>query len=72
MSGEKKVRITIDLPIQAHERIDRLVAATDAPSKAAVIRKAIELYDQVTSHIAQGYELRIEKEGEEQRIILIL
>jgi Arc/MetJ-type ribon-helix-helix transcriptional regulator len=68
--SDEKVRITLDLPTQFYERLEKLVEATDAPSKAAVVRKAITLYDLVTSKLAAGYELRMRRDGEPDVLIL--
>ena len=58
----KKVRVQIDMPKSAYERLEILRDATESVSIAEVIRDAIELREAVVHLLSNGYEIVAENE----------
>jgi metal-responsive CopG/Arc/MetJ family transcriptional regulator len=69
----KKVRITLDLPEPVYQRLNRLVQKTGAVSKAAVLRKAIDLYDVLSKNAQEHGEVFLQKAGKpDQKVLLVI
>jgi len=51
---EDRKRITLEIPATARNQMDELMTSTNATSVAEVVRRAIVLYDMVTTHQRSG------------------
>ena len=72
MSAKPKVRVTIDLSERSFQRLEALQERVDAPSKASLIREALQLYEYVADHALRGHEFRVTSEsGETERIAFL-
>ena len=71
MTVEKKVRVTIDLKPQAHERLVELERITQ-DSKADVIRKALQLYHYLSTKVDDGCQVTvIDKDGRSENLVFL-
>lgn len=67
----KKHRIQFDFTTDRVEALDSLVAATDATSRAEVVRDALALYRHLGPALLAGHEVYIRgPDGRETRILL--
>ena len=65
-------RFTITLTPGQERRLSRLEQEVDLPTKAAVIREALRLYEYFVRKRAQGYDFILEKEDEQIKVELFL
>lgn len=68
----KKIRVTIDMNPALHERLEAMEVATEAGSKADVIRHALRLYGYVIDRTNEGYSFLTESPTGKQEKIVIL
>lgn len=57
-STEKGGRVSVDLSKSAIERLEKMMAATEAESKVEVIREALRLYEFFIKKALQGYSIQ--------------
>jgi hypothetical protein len=55
----KKHRITLDVPSEFNERLDRLLEKVDANNKADLIRQALRVYEYIVEKKLEGCEFKI-------------
>lgn len=68
--SSEKVRVTLDLSPQFHERLEKLQSLVDANTKADLIRQALQLYEYVAQETAAGSKFRqIGPDGNEKEIL---
>lgn len=72
-ASKKKVRLTVDLSPQFHERLEALESLVGADSKADLIRDALRLYEFVCRRVIQeGAKFRaVSKSGEVETLVLL-
>jgi Arc/MetJ-type ribon-helix-helix transcriptional regulator len=65
-------RLQLILPDQSFDRLERLVAKTEAQSMAEVIRNAMRLYEALIDEAEKGNDLYIETpQGQRTRVLAI-
>lgn len=71
MSG--KIRLNFDVGPEIKDRLDRLVETTDAVSMSEVLRRALSLYELVSSVIVDGGSVTLRhKDGKTETVKLLL
>ena len=71
-TGPKK-RLSLELSEQTYQLLEKLVVATDSDSRTETIRKALALYDHITTETKAGAKLHIvDKDGKTQHILRII
>lgn len=66
----EKIRVTLDLSSQFHDRLEKLQSLVDANTKADLIRQALQLYEYIAQATASGSKFReIGPHGEEKEIL---
>jgi hypothetical protein len=69
----KKIRVTLDLSVPLYERLQRLQELVDADTKADVIRQALQLYEYLATHAANGAVFKmVDSSGNEDRLALFV
>jgi len=68
----KNVRITVDLSSAGYARLEAIESATGAGSKAEVVRRALQLYEYVTTRSRAGAELCVLEEDGTKTVLLLL
>lgn len=69
---EDRKRITLEMPASARNKMDELMSITNAVSIAEVIRRAIVLYDMITSHQRKGGSLVFRYEDRVEEVVKVL
>jgi hypothetical protein len=71
-SEGKRVRLNLELPERARERLERVRAATEAESSTAAICRALIVYEALLEAKAKGARLVIvHKNGREETLVLL-
>jgi hypothetical protein len=66
---DAKHRITIDVPAEFNERLERLLETVDASNKAELIRQALRVYEYIVKKSLEGCAFKIEyPNGEVERM----
>ena len=69
-STAKKIRISLDLSEPFYERLAALERATDAESKAGLIRQALQVYEYIAHQSLDGYSFRaVSPDGNEENMV---
>lgn len=69
---DKKHRITLDVPSEFNDRLERLLDVVDASNKAELIRQALRVYEFIAKKTVEGCTFKIEyKNGDTERITFL-
>jgi hypothetical protein len=72
MKPQEKHRITLDVPNEFNERLERLLDVVDASNKAELIRQALRVYEFIVKRTLDGCTFKVEyKNGEVERIMFL-
>jgi hypothetical protein len=75
MSKQEKqktaVRITLDVSLEFHERLERLVGRVKADTKKDVIRDALQTYDFLLAEHLKGRKVLLEDDSGRHREVLL-
>ena len=72
MNQKSKIRITLDVTPDFYARLTALEERVDAPSKASVVRDALQLYDYISSRQATGWRFEATSpDGEKEHPVFL-
>jgi predicted DNA-binding protein len=70
--SKKKVRVTLDLSPEFHQRLEALEEIVGGETKANVIRHALQVYEYVVKRSLSGDRFKaIGKDGEEEAVVFV-
>jgi len=72
-AGRNNKRLNLELSEQTSQLLEKLVVATNSDSKAETIRRALALYDHITTETQAGAKLLVvDKDGKTQHALRII
>jgi hypothetical protein len=72
MTNKEKIRLNLDISPQANKNLTDLKNRTESTSVAEVIRRAIALYDLVTTHMEKDGSIILKHKDGEQEVLRLL
>jgi Arc/MetJ-type ribon-helix-helix transcriptional regulator len=69
---DTKHRITLDVPTEFNDRLERLLNDVDATNKAELIRQALRVYEFIVKKTLEGCTFKVEhKNGDVERMTFL-
>jgi len=69
---DSKHRITLDVPNEFNDRLERMLDVVDASNKAELIRQALRVYEYIVKKTLDGCTFKIEhRDGEVERMPML-
>lgn len=71
MTTSDRVRLTLDLTKEQDNRLIQLTRLIGKPSKANIVREALEIYEYIANSIKNGASIQIEKDGKMEKLVIL-
>lgn len=69
--NKEVVRMSLEISPATRDRLDTLLVRTEADSRSGVIRRALQIYNELMAHYENGGQIVLTGlQGPEQRLIL--